>query len=79
MKYEMKSCKPNCYTLEINTGRPYTKEGQIIICKINSEGNIHFNDTTRRISGVIEFYSDTDTFDAQYILQEYDAGRYIED
>tara|TARA_R110000796_G_scaffold114688_1_gene226385 strand:+ start:356 stop:586 length:231 start_codon:yes stop_codon:yes gene_type:complete len=76
----MESCRPNCYTLEINTGRPYTKEGQIILCKINSDGNVHFNDTTRRISGVIEFDEGIDgPLDAAFIMRAYDANCYIED
>ena len=75
----MRICRPNCYTLEMNTGRPYSEEGQIIICTINSQGNVHFNDTTRNISGVIEFDAEIHTFNAAFIMREYDSHRYIED
>jgi ATP-dependent DNA ligase len=76
----------NTYTMTFNTGRLYTKRGQIITAQYDDvTGLIRFNDHSRMITGQIiapsnipqniETYMDRHRF-AKIVMRNYDNGGY---
>tara|TARA_R110000787_G_scaffold128990_1_gene240772 strand:+ start:99 stop:410 length:312 start_codon:yes stop_codon:yes gene_type:complete len=78
----------NNMTLTFNTNRPYSKEGQLIQAAVNrtyldKDGDecqeVFFNDTTRRIGGVMTYYTMFDTFNETSIMRKYDTNNFDDD
>jgi len=74
--------------LTFNTNRPYSKEGQLIQAAINrtyldEDGDecqeVFFNDTTRRIGGVMTYYTMFETFNETSIMSNYDNNNFDDD
>jgi len=65
----------------MNTGRPYSPEGQIIeyrVVQMPHHVEIHFHDKTRGISGVVHHEGELDDTPAKILMDAYDHGRYTE-
>lgn len=62
-------------TVEFNTGRKYTAEGQVIKATLHDDGIVTFFDHSRMIDG--EYTLDEfETFREANVLKHYDSGTY---
>ena len=61
-------------TIEFNTGRLYTAEGQIIKATLYPSGEVTFFDHSRQIDG--QFTLGDAEFNARIVQQRYDGGQY---
>ena len=59
-------------TIEFNTGRKYTAEGQVIKATLHDDRVVTFFDHSRLIDG--EFKLCGDRFDQQVVMDAYDNG-----
>ena len=73
--------------LTFNTNRPYSKEGQLIQAEVYNSYQrdgidyleVFFQDTTRKLGGVIELDCEFDSFSETNIMKYYDNNRFDED
>ena len=67
-------------TIQFNTGRPYTAEGQRIIVRVSGHEEVQFCDLDRCISGTIKQFPlhrhTSDSALAAAVMQRYDAMQY---
>lgn len=62
-------------TIEFNTGRKYTAEGQVIKATLHDDGIVTFFDHSRMIDGQYTL-DEFETFREANVLKHYDAGTY---
>lgn len=62
-------------TIEFNTGRKYTRDGQIIRATLHDDGVVTFYDQSRMIDGQFEC-EDAAHFTKALVLDMYDHGHY---
>jgi len=60
-------------TIRFNTGRAYTREGQIITATLHSDGIVTFMDHSRMIDGEFSL-PPSEVFSRKAVLSRYDAG-----
>jgi hypothetical protein len=61
-------------TINFNTGRKYTAEGQVIFATLHHDGMVTFMDHSRHICG--EFKIGSENFDQETVMWHYDNGKY---
>lgn len=63
-----------------NTGRQYTKRGQVIVAVVTDTGEVLFNDTCRMINGTVgtpdPFLIETNSQLREHVMHCYDNGKY---
>lgn len=62
-------------TIEFNTGRKYTAEGQVIKATIHDDGMVTFMDHSRGIDGEFQAIA-PEVFDKVEVMSAYDGGFY---
>jgi hypothetical protein len=62
-------------TIEFNTGRKYTAEGQVVRATLHDDGVITFMDHSRMIDGEFKNLGNTE-FGPRMVMDMYDAGTY---
>ena len=73
--------------LTFNTNRPYSKEGQLIQAEVYNSYQrdgvdyleVFFQDTTRKLGGVIELDCEFDSFSETNIMKYYDNNNFDDD
>jgi hypothetical protein len=61
-------------TIEFNTGRPYTKEGQFIIATLHDDGVVTFMDHSRGVDGEFKLGLHC-SFNQTEVMHWYDSGQ----
>ena len=61
-------------TIEFNTGRKYTAEGQVIVATLHDDGVVTFMDHSRGVDGQFSLDGEAKPFSAQTVMQFYDRG-----
>lgn len=63
-------------TISFNTGRRYTREGQLVVATLHDDGIVTFMDHSRSISGEFPLAPLSTVFDQATVMTRYDEGAY---